>query len=127
MTIISVSLNDTILHDLDTIQHEHGFSGRSEVIRTAIRLLSSEYKETEKLSGNIHSILLLIHNHDDEAIVSNIKHKFEDVTITQVHSHLQKDKCLEIFVLYGDVQRVLEMKRCFDTSRKMELVKLIIP
>ena len=127
MTIISVSLNDTILQEIDRIQQEHGYSGRSEVIRAGTRLLISEYKDTEKLSGKINSILLLIHSHDAENTVSEIKHKFEDVITTQIHSHLKNNKCLEIFVLEGESDRIKEMMRQFQTNRKMDLAKLIVP
>jgi len=126
MVIVSISLNDTILKEIDRIQNELGYSGRSEVIRAGARLLISESKEKEKLTGNINSILLLIHSQEAENVVSEIKHKFEDVTNTQIHSHLREDKCLEIFVLDGDADRIKEMIRLFQTSRKMEYVKLIV-
>lgn len=127
MSIVSISLNDIILQEIDKIQKNHGYSGRSEVIRSGLRLLISEYKDTEKISGSINSILLLIHSHDTENIVSDIKHRFEDVTKTQIHNHMEKNKCLEIFVLEGDSERIKEMFKQFQTNRKMDLVKLIIP
>lgn len=126
MVIVSISLNDTILKEIDRIQNALGYSGRSEVIRAGARLLISESKEKERLTGNINSILLLIHSQEAENVVSEIKHKFEDVTNTQIHSHLREDKCLEIFVLDGDADRTKEMIRLFQTSRKMEYVKLIV-
>jgi len=126
MVIVSISLNDTILKEIDRIQNALGYSGRSEVIRAGARLLISESKEKERLTGNINSILLLIHSQEAENVVSEIKHKFEDVTNTQIHSHLREDKCLEIFVLDGDADRIKEMIRLFQTSRKMEYVKLIV-
>ena len=127
MTIISVSLNDKILNDLDKIQNEQGFSGRSEVIRTGIRLLISESNDTEKLYGDINSILIVIHHHDTENTVSLIKHDFKDITKTQIHSHFESEKCLEIFVLQGNAERIKEMHRLFKTNKKMDIVKLIIP
>ena len=126
MVIVSISLNDTILKEIDRIQNALGYSGRSEVIRAGARLLISESKEKERLTGNINSILLLIHSQEAENVVSEIKHKFKDVTNTQIHSHLREDKCLEIFVLDGDADRIKEMIRLFQTSRKMEYVKLIV-
>jgi len=126
MVIVSISLNDTILKEIDRIQNALGYSGRSEVIRAGARLLISESKEKERLTGNINSILLLIHSQEAENVVSEIKHKFEDVTNTQIHSHLREDKCLEIFVLDGDADRIKEMVRLLQTSRKMEYVKLIV-
>ena len=126
MAIVSISLNDTILKEIDRIQNALGYSGRSEVIRAGARLLISESKEKERLIGNINSTLLLIHSQDIEDVVTEIKHRFEDITKTQIHSHLRENKCLELFVLDGDADRIKEMVRLFQTSRKMDYVKLIV-
>jgi len=126
MTIISLSLNEAILHEIEKIQKEQGYSSRSEVIRAGVRILSSENKEMDLLTGRINSILLLVHDHNVEIVVSNIKHNFEDITTTQIHSHLKNNKCLEIFVLEGDTERIKEMIRQFKTNKKMDLVKLIV-
>lgn len=126
MAIVSVSLNDKILEEIDRIQKELGFSGRSEGIRAGARMLISDNKEKEKLTGKINSILLLIHNQKVEDAVTEIKHRFEDITKTQIHTHLKEDKCLEIFVLNGDAGRIKRLANLFQTSRKMEYVKLIV-
>ena len=126
MVIISISLKDTVLKEIDRIQNTFGYSGRSEVIRAGVRLLISENKERDKVTGNINSILLLVHSQEMEDVVTEIKHKFEDITNTQIHSHLRENKCLEVFVLEGDANRIKEMVRLFQTSRKIEYAKLII-
>jgi len=126
MTIISVSLSDRLLEEIDRIQKELGFSGRSEVIRAGARMLIADNKGKEKLVGRINSILLLIHNQRAEDVVTEIKHRFEDITKTQIHSHLRENKCLEIFVLDGDAERIKEIARLFQASGKMEYVKLIV-
>ena len=127
MAIISVSLNENILRNIEKIQSDYGYSGRSEVIRAGVRLLISESKDTEKLSGEINSILIVIHHNDSENAVSEIKHDFKDITKTQIHSHFEKEKCLEIFVLQGKAERIKEMHRQFNTNKKMDIVKLIVP
>lgn len=126
MTIISVSLNDKNIEEIKRIQKEHGYSGRSEVIRAGLRLLISENKNSEKIFGEIKSVLILIHNHDDEGIVSDIKHKFKGVIQTQIHNHFKEDKCLEIFVLEGNADKIKEMVRLLQTSKKMDLIKFIV-
>lgn len=126
MAIVSISLNDAILKEIDRIQNAFGYSGRSEVIRAGARLLISESKEKERLTGKINSTLLLIHSQNIEDVVTEIKHRFEDITKTQIHSHLRENKCLEVFVLDGDADRIKEMVRLFQTSRKMDYVKLIV-
>jgi CopG family nickel-responsive transcriptional regulator len=126
MTIVSVSLNKTILQEIDHLQDHLGYSGRSEIIRAGIRLLIAENKENEALIGDINAILLVIHSQDAENTVSNIKHFYEDVTTTQIHSHLKKNKCLELFIVEGDAVRIKKMMEDFRTSRKMDLVKLLV-
>ena len=127
MSIISVSLNNQILRDIEKIQQEQGYSGRSEVIRAGIRLLISENKNSESIRGMINSVLLIIHNHESENEVSKIKHDFKEITKTQLHNHFEKEKCLEIFVLQGEAERIKEMYRLLSTNKKMDIVKLIIP
>jgi len=127
MTIISISLNDKIIKDIEKMQNEQGYSGRSELIRAGIRHLISENKNTELLSGEINSILLVIHSHNSENAVSDIKHDFKDITKTQIHSHFEAEKCLEIFVLQGKAEKIKEMHRLFNTNKKMDIVKLIVP
>lgn len=126
MTIISVSLSGRLLAEIDRIREELGFSARSEVIRAGARMLIADNKEKEKLSGRINSTLLLIHDQKREDTVTEIKHMFEDITKTQIHSHLRENKCLEVFVLDGDAERIKEIVRLFQASGKMEYVKLIV-
>ena len=126
MVVVSISLNDNILEELDMLQDELGFSGRSEVIRAGARLLISDTKAKGSLSGVINSVLLLIHDQEAENVVSKIKHKFEDITGTQIHNHLKRNKCLEIFVLDGNADDIKEMVRLFQISKKIDYVKLII-
>ena len=125
--IISVSLSESLLEEVSRIQREMGFSGRSEVIRAGLRKLIAERRELERLSGRINSILLVVHEREDEDVVNRIKHEFDDIINTQLHSHLKRNKCLEIFILDGDAERIRKIVECFETCGKMEYVNLIIP
>jgi CopG family nickel-responsive transcriptional regulator len=126
MPVISVSLNEKMLEEIDEIQKELGFSGRSEVVRAGARMLIADKREKESLFGEINSILLLIHSQHVESVVTKTKHEFEDITSTQIHSHLRGGKCLEIFILDGDAERIKEFVELFQTSGKMDYVKLIV-
>ena len=68
----------------------------------------------------------MIHNQDREEVVSNIKHDYEDVTNTQIHNHLGNNKCLEIFVLNGNSDRIKSLFNKFKSSGKMDYVKLFV-
>ncbi len=124
--IISMSLNNQILKDIDSIQHELGFSGRSEAIRAGIRTLLTEHKQKEKMNGIIEAALIVVHNEEESDEVSAIRHNYQHIIKTQIHNHLESHKCLEIFVLHGDAKKVKELLRAFEKNTKVELVKSII-
>ncbi len=126
MPIISASLSDAMLHELQTIQKTMGFSGRSEVIRAAIRMLAAEAKEKEKLAGRVRGILLLIHEHEAEGLVTQVKHTFLDIIHTQLHNRFDEGKCLELFLLEGDADRVKEMTAIFQRVDSIEFVRLLV-
>jgi CopG family nickel-responsive transcriptional regulator len=124
--IISASLTDTTLQELRRIQKTMGFSGRSEAIRAAIRMLAAESKERETLAGQVRGILLLIHEHEAESLVTNVKHTFLDIIHTQLHNRFKEGKCLELFLLEGEADRVREMTGVFQKADDIEFVRLLI-
>ena len=125
MPIVSISLNDEILSELDKLQSSMGFSGRSEAIRAGIRAFVSEEKQKSDLSGNIHGILLVVHNDEFDHVVSGITHNFEDLITTHLHSKIEKEKCMELFLIDGDAEKVSTMTRVFQTNKNMDAVKLV--
>ena len=125
MPIVSISLNDEILSELDNLQSSMGFSGRSEAIRAGIRTFVSEEKQKSDLSGNIHAILLVVHNDEFDHIVSGITHNFEDLITTHLHSKIDKEKCMELFVIDGDAEKVTTMTKDFQINKNMDTVKLV--
>ncbi len=125
MPIISISLNDEILSEIDRIQKTMGFSGRSEIIRAGIRNLISEEKQIGNLTGSIHAILMITHDEDSEQVVTAIKHNYEDLIGTHLHSKVDGNKCMELFMLHGDASKISVMTQDFKTNRKMDNVKLI--
>jgi CopG family nickel-responsive transcriptional regulator len=113
MPIISISLNPEILSELDKLQKTMGFSGRSEAIRAGIRTFVSEEKQRSELAGNIHAILLVVHNDEFDHVVSGIKHNFEDLITTHLHSKIEGEKCMELFVIDGDAKEYQPLQKIF--------------
>ncbi len=125
MPIVSISLNQEILSELDKLQKTMGFSGRSEAIRAGIRTFVSEEKQKLYLTGNIHAILLVVHNDEFDHVVSGIKHNFEDLITTHLHSKIEGEKCMELFVIDGDAERVSTITKDFQVNKNMDTVKLV--
>ncbi|MEK0339745.1 MAG: nickel-responsive regulator 1, partial [Nitrosopumilus sp.] len=93
--------------------------------RAGIRAFVSEEKQKTDLAGDIHAILLVVHNDEFDHVVSGITHNFEDLITTHLHSKIEKEKCMELFVMSGDAEKVITMTKDFQTNRNMDTVKLV--
>ena len=125
MPIVSISLTDEILKEIDSLQKNLGFSGRSDAIRAGIRSFVSEEKQKENLSGNVNAILLVVHNDEYDNQVNGIKHSYEDLITTHLHSKIEGDKCMELFMLKGEADSVSSITRDFQINKRMDTVKLV--
>lgn len=125
MTIVSVSLNDEILSEIDKLQKVLGFSGRSEIVRAGIRNLLAEEKDRQNLSGHLFAVLLAIHDEKSDDQVTEMGHGYDKLITTHIHNKIDGDRCLEIFLLKGDAEEIKEMTKKFQSNKKMDHVKLI--
>jgi CopG family nickel-responsive transcriptional regulator len=126
MTIISMSLPPEVLEQMDLLQEDLGFSGRSELIRSAVAMLVADTKEKRKLSGVVDGVVIVIHPEKYTDDLSEIPHTFQHIIKTQIHNHLKNHKCLEIFIVHGTAEAVKRFHEAFQTSRKIELVRLFV-
>ncbi len=125
MPIVSISLTEEILREIDSLQKSLGFSGRSDAIRAGIRSFVSEEKQKENLSGNVNAILLVVHNDEYDNQVNGIKHSYEDLITTHLHSKIEGDKCMELFMLKGEADSVSSITKDFQINKRMDTVKLV--
>ncbi len=125
MPIVSVSLNDDILNEMEKLQKLLGFSGRSEIVRAGIRNMLSEEKQRNDLTGMLHSLLLVIHDEKSDDEISNMRHSYDKLINTHLHSKIDRDRCLEIFLLRGEAEEIRRMTREFQANKRMDNVKLI--
>ena len=125
MPIVSISLNDEILKQIDALQKNLGFSGRSDAIRAGIRSFVSEEKQKEDLSGNVNAILLVVHKDEYDNQVTEVKHSYEDLITKHLHSKIEGDKCMELFILKGESELVSDITKNFQINKKMDTVKLV--
>ena len=125
MPIVFISLTEEILKEIDSLQKNLGFSGRSDAIRAGIRSFVAEEKQKEDLSGNVNAILLVVHNDEYDNQVNGIKHSYEDLITTHLHSKIEGDKCMELFMLKGEAGSVSSITKDFQINKRMDTVKLV--
>ncbi len=124
--IISMSLGKDLLEQVNKMENEFEFSGRSETIRAALNLLVDEYKNKAELTGFSDAVIFVTHRDKPEEI-SKIRHEFNSLIRTQIHNHLSNGKCLEMFVINGQSQEIKKMLKKFQKNKKIEYAKLLIP
>jgi len=125
MTIVSISLNNEILKELDKLQDSMGFTGRSEIIRAGIRTFVQEEKQKRDLKGKQNAILVVVHADEYDDQVARIKHDYEDLIRTHLHNKIDGDRCMEMFILDGDSKKIQGITQGFLTDKKMDTVKLV--
>jgi CopG family transcriptional regulator, nickel-responsive regulator len=125
LTIVSVSLNEEILTEMSKLQKSLGFTGRSEIIRASVRSMLSEERKKEELTGELYAIFLVIHDEKSDDEINEMGHAYDKLINTHLHNKIDKDRCLEIFLLKGNANQIRDMTKRFQSNKKMDNVKLI--
>ena len=127
MAIVSISLDEEILEATDMLMAKNGYRGRSDIVRTGLRNLIADSKKLESLHGKVSCVLMLVHKEKFEDFVSKTKHKFESLVLTHLHSKLQSEKCLDLFIVSGDADKIRQLVNTLESSRKVDYIKSFVP
>jgi CopG family nickel-responsive transcriptional regulator len=125
LTVVSLSFPESMLKEMNDIQKNSGFTGRSELVRAAIRMLLEDSREKAAVVGEMNGLLIVTHDEEEEAPVTKLKHQFEDIISTHVHNKTKTSMCIEVFVLQGDAKKINAMSRSFQAEDKMKSTKFI--
>ncbi|MEM4348690.1 MAG: CopG family ribbon-helix-helix protein [Candidatus Anstonellaceae archaeon] len=126
MPIISISLDETSLKELDEVQRELSFPNRSDTIRAAIKFLEEEMKSRKSMKGKLTAVVLASHHQKKEDKMKQSVHDFEDIIKTNLHTNLGNKDCLEIFIVEGEAERINQFLLALQQKKPARL-KLIIP
>ncbi len=107
MPVVSVSMPESLLQELDQFIDDHGYSGRSEAVREGTRGLLGEFDDVEYEDQEIICIITTMFDHHSgaEATLSELRHANHDLVTSNVHSHAGS-ACLELFVVEGRVEEI---------------------
>ncbi len=125
MGIVSISLNEDNLTALDRIQKTYGLSGRSEAVRTSINAALADIRELEGMDGTVEGVLIIVRGNHADPWMSMIQARYESHIKTQMHSHLQNHKCLEVMVVSCDADVLSSMMKEIQAEGKADYVKFV--
>ncbi len=127
MSIISVSLPKELLKELDSILGEERNATRSKVLRQALRMYISEYKELDKIKGDtVATITVLYEKIEKNAELFRLQHEFSDMITAYLHSHLTEMSCLEVMVIKGSSTRLKSLVDGLKANKRVKKIKISI-
>ncbi|ELZ49020.1 NikR family transcription regulator [Halorubrum californiense DSM 19288] len=120
-------MTERLREDLDTFAEEHGYTGRSEVIREACQSLLEEYQEADYEDQRVLATVTAVFGYDEPEIerrMMDIRHEFEGSIRSNSHNCLRENAgCVETFVVeaaYQDVLHFIGTVRGADESVSVE-------
>jgi CopG family nickel-responsive transcriptional regulator len=127
MSIISVSLPKELLRELDDILGEERYATRSEVLRQAVRTYVSEYRELEKIKGNVIATITVLYEKTEKNVeLFRLQHEFSDMIAAYLHSHLTEKSCLEIMVVKGPSKRLKSLIDGLKANKPVKQIKFFV-
>ena len=125
MPVISLSFPEQLVKEMDRVQDSLGYTGRSELVRSAIRLLLQDVKEKNALAGDVTAVIIVTHNEENEEPVTRIKHQYDDIVRTHIHNKITRNNCVELFLLEGQGSKVASMANDFQKEDGIRTLKLV--
>jgi CopG family nickel-responsive transcriptional regulator len=106
MTVVSVSMPEELVERIDTFAEEHGYTGRSEVLREASRNLLGEFEDRQLEDRELMGVVTVLFDYSSSGVeqrMMSLRHEHEALVASNVHSHVGDHYCLELFILEGDL------------------------
>ena len=120
-------MTERLRDDLDAFSDEHGYTGRSEVIREACQSLLKEYRASNNEDRRVLATVTAVFEYDEPKIerqMIDIRHEFEASIRSNSHNCLEGNAgCVETFVieaLYDDALRFIRTVRGMNESVAVE-------
>ena len=126
MVVISLSIPDELLSELDAILGGERYASRSEVVRQAVHKYIMEYRELEKLKGNIIATITVLHEKTGKNEDLQLQHEFGDIVTQYLHSHLTERSCLEVMVVKGSSRRLKDLIDGLKANRHVKQLKFSV-
>jgi len=126
MVVVSLSIPDELLSELDTILGGERYASRSEVVRQAVHKYIMEYRELEKLKGEIIATITLLYEKTEKNEGLHLQHEFDDIVTQYLHSHLTEKSCLEVMVVKGQSKRLKNLIDGLKANRHVKQLKFSV-
>jgi len=109
MTVASVSMPEALLDRIDEFAEDHGYTGRSEVVREAARNLLGEFEDKRLEGRELMGIITVMFDYETTSVeekMMHLRHEHENLVASNFHSHVGEHHCMELFILEGSLEEI---------------------
>lgn len=109
MGVVSISMPDELEARIDEFSEDHGYTGRSEVVREAVRNLLGEFEDKRLEDRDLMAVVTVLFDYETTSVeekMMHLRHGHEDLVAANFHSHVGDHYCMELFVLEGQLEDV---------------------
>ncbi|AUG47620.1 nickel-responsive regulator [Haloarcula taiwanensis] len=109
MGVVSISMPDELEERIDTFADEHGYTGRSEVVREAVRNLMGEFEDKRLEDRELMAVVTVLFDYETTTVeekMMHLRHDHESIVASNFHSHVGDRYCMELFVLEGQLDDI---------------------
>jgi len=127
LTIISLSIPESLLEQVDATIAERGFASRSEITRQALRLFLKKDIPIENLDGEIVATVTIIYQEEaNRERLLNAQHVYSGLVSTFLHAHIHEGYCLEVIILKGPAQTIRKFTDSLRTNEQITQINTTI-
>ncbi len=123
MGVVSISLPDALVEQMDGAIAQDGYKGRSQYVRAAVRHYLQDRRRPE--GSHIHGSITIVYRHGKEARISDIRHAFHDVVLSLMHTHCEPEVCMDVLIVGGPGDRINALTEALERDRDVDRARLV--
>jgi CopG family transcriptional regulator, nickel-responsive regulator len=111
---ISFSLQPSLQTNFERIYGMMGYEGRSKALQIAVQNFVNDFEAKQNPDKFAIGTILILYEHDTrniDARLTDIGHEHRLVIVSSLHLHLDEKNCLNIMVVKGKIQKILELEK----------------
>ncbi len=110
LTRLSLSIEKSLLEQLEKLRKDSKYANRSEFIRDMIReqLVERQWQEDRQSLGTI-TLLYNHHLHKLSEKLTDLQHDHHQSILVSTHVHLDKHLCAEVLLVKGRASRIRKL------------------
>lgn len=100
---------EKLLDRIDTFADDHGYTGRSEVVREAARNLLGEFEDARLEERELMGVVTVLFDYETtnvEERMMHLRHEHDELVASNFHSHVGNRYCMELFILDGSLEDI---------------------